>query len=42
MEHFNMILLFLGGFFIAISSIKPKNPRLLHEKSEQELEIVND
>jgi hypothetical protein len=42
MEQFNMILFILGGFFIAISSIKPKTPRSLREKPEQELELVND
>jgi hypothetical protein len=41
MEHFNIFLFILGGFFIAISSIKPKSPRSM-QKSEQELELMND
>jgi hypothetical protein len=37
MEHFNFFLLFLGGFFVAISTISPSNI-----KEDTLLELVED
>ena len=42
MAQFNLILFILGGFFVAISSINPKNAHPNGEDSDSEIEMAND